>query len=246
MHRYQILIEYVGTNFIGWQIQSKGPSIQKLVQIKISKLLKEKITLVGSGRTDSGVHAIEQSAHFDCKKKILNLNKFLQSTNYFLNKKLVSITNIKKKSLNFHSRFSAKQRIYSYIIFNRTSKPSIERNRGWHIRKKLDLKLMKKGAKKLLGTNDFSTFRSSSCNAKSSIRTITSIRIKETKDKIQINFKSKSFLKQQVRSMVGCLKYLAEKKWNLKKFENVFKSKKRTLCAPPAPAHGLFLKKVIY
>ena len=246
MHRYQILIEYVGTNFIGWQIQSKGPSIQKLVQIKISKLLKEKITLVGSGRTDSCVHAIEQSAHFDCKKKILNLNKFLQSINYFLNKKLVSITNVKKKSLNFHSRFSAKQRIYSYIIFNRTSKPSIEKNRGWHIRKKLDLKLMKKGAKKLLGTNDFSTFRSSSCNAKSSIRTITSIRIKETKDKIQINFKSKSFLKQQVRSMVGCLKYLAEKKWNLKKFENVFKSKKRTLCAPPAPAHGLFLKKVIY
>ena len=85
MYRYQILIEYVGSNFIGWQIQSKGQSIQKLVQIKISKLLKEKINLVGSGRTDSGVHAIEQSAHFDCKKKILRLDKFLQSVNYFLN-----------------------------------------------------------------------------------------------------------------------------------------------------------------
>ena len=246
MHRYQILIEYVGTNFIGWQIQSKGQSIQKLVQIKISKLLKEKITLVGSGRTDSGVHAIEQSAHFDCKKKILNLDKFLQSINFFLNIKLVSITNIKKKSLNFHARFSAKQRIYTYVIFNRISKPSIERNRGWYIRKKLDLELMKKGAKKLLGTNDFSTYRSSSCNAKSPIRTITSIKIKEVKNRIQINFQSKSFLQQQVRSMVGCLKYLAEKKWDLKKFENVLKSKKRTLCAPPAPAHGLFLEKVIY
>jgi len=246
MHRYQILIEYVGTNFIGWQIQPKGQSVQKLIQIKISKLLKEKINLIGSGRTDSGVHAIEQSAHFDCKKKILNLDKFLQSINYFLNIKLVSITNIKKKSLNFHARFSAKQRIYTYIIFNRTSKPSIERNRGWHIRKKLDLKLMKKGAKKLLGTNDFSAYRSSSCNAKSPIRTITSIKIKEVKNKIQINFQSKSFLQQQVRSMVGCLKYLAEKKWDLKKFENVFKSKKRALCAPPAPAHGLFLERVIY
>ena len=246
MHRYQILIEYVGTNFIGWQIQSKGQSIQKLIQIKISKLLKEKINLVGSGRTDSGVHAIEQSAHFDCKKKIINLDKFLQSVNYFLNLKLVSITNIKKKSLNFHARFSAKQRIYTYIIFNRVSRPSIEKNRGWHIRKKLDLKLMKKGAQKLLGTNDFSTFRSSSCNAKSPIRTIKSIKIKEVKNKIQIQFKSKSFLQQQVRSMVGCLKYLAEKKWDLKKFENVFQSKKRTLCAPPAPAHGLFLEKVIY
>ena len=246
MHRYQILIEYVGTNFIGWQIQPKGQSIQKLIQIKISKLLKEKINLVGSGRTDSGVHAIEQSAHFDCKKKIINLNKFLQSVNYFLNLKLVSITNIKKKSLNFHARFSAKQRIYTYIIFNRISKPSIEKNRGWHIRKKLDLKLMKKGAKKLLGTNDFSTFRSSSCNSKSPIRTIKSVKIKEVKNKIQIQFKSKSFLQQQVRSMVGCLKYLAEKKWDLRKFESVFKSKKRTLCAPPAPTHGLFLEKVIY
>ena len=246
MHRYQILIEYVGTNFIGWQIQPKGQSIQKLIQIKISKLLKEKINLVGSGRTDSGVHAIEQSAHFDCKKKIVNFDKFLQSINYFLNLKLVSITNIKKKSLNFHARFSAKQRIYTYIIFNRISEPSIEKNRGWHIRKKLDLKLMKKGTKKLLGTNDFSTFRSSSCNAKSPIRKIKSIKIKEVKNKIQIQFKSKSFLQQQVRSMVGCLKYLAEKKWDLKKFENVFKSKKRTLCAPPAPAHGLFLERVIY
>ena len=246
MHRYQILIEYVGTNFIGWQIQSKGQSIQKLIQIKVSKLLKEKINLVGSGRTDSGVHAVEQSAHFDCKKKIKNLDKFLQSINFFLNIKLISITNIKNKSLNFHARFSAKQRIYTYVIFNRISRPSIEKNRGWHIRKKLDLKLMKKGAQKLLGTNDFSTFRSSSCNAKSPIKTIKSIKIKEVKNKIQIQFKSKSFLQQQVRSMVGCLKYLAEKKWDLRKFESVFKSKKRTLCAPPAPTHGLFLEKVIY
>jgi len=246
MHRYQILIEYVGTNFIGWQIQPKGQSIQKLIQIKVSKLLKEKINLVGSGRTDSGVHAVEQSAHFDCKKKIKNLDKFLQSINFFLNKKLISIINIKNKNLNFHARFSAKQRIYTYVIFNRISRPSIEKNRGWYIRKKLDLKLMKKGAKKLLGTNDFSTFRSSSCNAKSPIRTIKSIKIKEVKNKIQIQFKSQSFLQQQVRSMVGCLKYLAQKKWDLKKFENVFKSKKRALCAPPAPAHGLFLERVIY
>ena len=105
---------------------------------------------------------------------------------------------------------------------------------------------MKRGAKKLLGRKDFSAFRSSSCNAKSPIRTMKSIKIKEVKNKIQIQFKSQSFLQQQVRSMVGCLKYLAEKKWSLKKFVEVFKSKKRTLCAPPAPSHGLFLKKVIY
>ncbi|MDC0855461.1 tRNA pseudouridine(38-40) synthase TruA [Candidatus Pelagibacter sp.] len=246
MCRYQILIEYVGTNFIGWQIQLKGKSIQKLIQTKISKLLKEKITLVGSGRTDSGVHAIEQSAHFDCNKKILNLEKFLRSINYFVNDKSISIRTIKKRSLKFHARFSAKKRIYRYVIFNQLSKPSIDKNRGWHISKKLDLRLMKLGAKKLLGTNDFSTFRASSCNARSPIKTMELIQIKSKKNKIEIKFTSQSFLQQQVRSMVGCLKYLSEKKWDLQKFEFIFKSKKRNLCAPPAPAHGLFLEKVIY
>jgi len=246
MHRYQILIEYVGTNFIGWQIQPKGKSIQKLIQTKLSKLLKEKISLVGSGRTDSGVHANAQSAHFDCKKEIQNINKFLKSVNHFVNSMSISILNIKKKSMNFHARFSAKQRVYKYIIFNRLSCPSIEKERGWHIIKKLDVSLMKQGAKKLLGTQDFSTFRSSSCNAKSPIRTMKSIKIKSIQGKIEIKFQSQSFLQQQVRSMVGCLKYLAEKKWDLKKFNLVFKSKRRTYCAPPAPAEGLFLEKVIY
>ena len=246
MHRYQLLIEYVGTNFIGWQIQSKGSSVQKLIQVQLVKLLNEKISLVGSGRTDSGVHAIEQSAHFDCKKQIPNLNKFLKSINHFVNNMNVSIIKIKKRNINFHARFSAKQRIYKYIIFNRLSRPSIEKGRGWHIIKELDVMLMKKGAKKLLGTKDFSTFRSSSCNAKSPIRTIKSIKIKSIKGRVEIQFKSQSFLQQQVRSMVGCLKYLGEKKWNLKKFDLVLKSKKRTLCAPPAPAEGLFLEKIIY
>jgi len=246
MHRYQILIEYVGTNFVGWQIQSKGKSVQKFIQTKLSKLLKEKILLIGSGRTDSGVHASEQSAHFECKKKIQNLDKFLKSVNHFVNDMNVSIININKRNINFHARFSATQRIYKYVIFNRLSKPSIEKERGWHIIKKLDIPLMKKGAKKLLGTKDFSAFRSSSCNAKSPIRTMKSIKIKSIRGRIEIQFKSQSFLQQQVRSMVGCLKYLAEKKWNLKKFDFVLKSKKRILCAPPAPAEGLFLEKVIY
>jgi tRNA pseudouridine38-40 synthase len=236
----------MGTGFVGWQIQSKGRSIQKLIQTKLSKLLKEKILLIGSGRTDSGVHAIAQSAHFECKKEIQNLNKFLKSVNHFVNDMNVSIISIKKRNINFHARFSAKQRVYKYVIFNRLSRPSIEKGRGWHIIKELDISLMKKGSKKLIGTKDFSTFRSASCNAKSPIRTMKSIRISSTRGRIEIQFKSQSFLQQQVRSMVGCLKYLAEKKWDLKKFDFVFKSKKRILCAPPAPAEGLFLEKVIY
>ncbi|MDA8937307.1 tRNA pseudouridine(38-40) synthase TruA [Candidatus Pelagibacter sp.] len=246
MVRYQLLIEYVGTSFRGWQIQKKGSTIQGLIQEKLTKLLKEKIILNGSGRTDTGVHAIEQSAHFDCKNEISDLIKFLKSINHFLNDQDIAIKNIKKRSNKFHSRFSAKQRIYKYIIFNQISTPIIEKKRGWHVRKPLDLDLIKKGAKKLIGTNDYSTFRSSSCHAKSPIKTIKSVKIKSTKNKIEIEFNSQSFLQQQVRSMVGCLKYLGEKKWDLKKFDKAFKSKKRTLCAPPAPPEGLFLARIIY
>ena len=240
MTRYQLLIEYVGTDFRGWQIQRKGLTIQGLIQEKLTKLLKEKIILNGSGRTDTGVHAIQQSAHFDCKSEIKDLITFLKSINHFLNDKGVAVTKIKKRSNKFHSRYSAKQRIYRYIIFNQISEPVIEKNRGWHVRKPLDLELIKKGAKKLIGTNDYSTFRSSSCHAKSPIKTIKSIKVKSLKNKIEIEFKSQSFLQQQVRSMVGCLKYLGEKKWDLKTFNKAFRSKKRILCAPPAPPEGLF------
>ena len=112
--------------------------------------------------------------------------------------------------------------------------------------KDLDLTTMKKGAKKLVGTKDFSTFRASSCRAKSPIKTMKLVKIKSSKNKIEIEFRSQSFLQQQVRSMVGCLKYLGEKKWSLEKFDDVMKSKKRALCAPPAPPQGLFLSRIIY
>ena len=246
MFRYQILIEYVGTNFRGWQIQKKGKTVQGLIQEKISKLLKEKIALYGAGRLDVGVHAIEQSAHFDCKIKINEQSKFIKSINYFLNKDGVTILKIKKRNSNFHARFSAQMRVYKYIIINRMSGLVLEKNRGWHIIKELDLDLMKKGAKKLIGTKDFSTFRKSSCRAKSPIKTMKLVKIKYLNGKIEIEFRSKSFLQQQVRSMVGCLKYLGEKKWTLKKFDNVINSKKRVLCAPPAPSEGLFLSRIIY
>ena len=246
MFRYQILIEYVGTNFRGWQVQKKGKTIQGLIQDKISKLLNEKIIIFGSGRTDTGVHAIEQSAHFDCKRKILNTEKFLKSINYFLNKKDIAILKVRERNNKFHARYSAKMRIYKYIILNRLSGPVLEQNRGWHIMKKLDLNIMRKGAKKLVGTKDFSTFRASTCRAKSPIKTMKLVKIVSSKNKIIIEFQSQSFLQKQVRSMVGCLKYLGEKKWSLEKFDDIIKSKNRILCAPPAPSEGLYLIRIIY
>ena len=246
MFRYQILIEYEGTNFRGWQIQKKGNTVQGLLQDKISKLLKEEVIVYGAGRLDVGVHAKEQSAHFDCKNKIDKIDKFLKSINHFLNKDGIAILKIKRRGKNFHARFSAKIRVYNYVIINQISRPVLDENRGWHIIKDLDLELMRKSAKKLIGTMDFSTFRKSSCRAKSPIKTMKLVKIKSTKNKIEIEFRSQSFLQQQVRSMVGCLKYVGEKKWSLKKFINVMNSRKRTLCAPPAPPHGLYLTRVIY
>jgi tRNA pseudouridine38-40 synthase len=243
---YQIIIEYDGTNFVGWQIQKNGLSVQEAVQNILIKMLKQKIILYGSGRTDSGVHALEQSAHFNTKTKINNKFFFLSTINFFLNKKKISILKINQKKNNFHARYSAKKRLYRYVIINRIAPLSLERNKAWHVKSTLNLEVMKKAAKLLEGTKDFSTYRASTCSAVSPIRTLEKVKVKKKKNKIVITFQSKSFLQQQVRSMVGCLKFVAEGKWSLKKFKIVMNLKKRKNCAPPAPAQGLYLSKVYY
>ena len=248
---YQIVVEYDGSKFVGWQIQKNGKSIQGEIQKAIKKVfgIQFKDNLTGSGRTDAGVHALGQSANFfiygginpNRKKEILN------RWNFLLEKKGISLLSIRTRNKNFNARRSAKERIYLYKIINRSSSLTLDKNRVWHVRKKLNVKEMKKGAKLLIGTHDFSTFRASSCTAKSPIRTIKKISIKKERNgKISIRFISKSFLQKQVRSMVGCLKFLGEGKWDITKFKKSLKSKKRSLCAPPAPACGLYLEKVKY
>ena len=245
MQRYQIKVEYDGTNFVGWQYQKNGLSIQEILQNAIFQFSKEKVTVTGAGRTDAGVHAIAQMAHFDLKKKIKK-KSFILGVNQYIGNNPVTILNIKKTNNKFHSRFDAKKRTYQYVIINRQSSLALQKNKAWHIRKKLDLKAMKKGAKLLLGTHDFSTFRASSCGAKSPIKTLKKASIEKNKERIILKFTSKSFLQQQVRSMVGCIKYLGEGKWKLDDFKSAFKSKKRSNCASPAPSCGLYLTKVYY
>ncbi len=246
MGKYHIKIEYDGSKFVGWQYQNNGISVQEVLQKAFFKFLKEKVTVNASGRTDAGVHAIEQSAHIELKKKIINKEVFLNSINFYLKKYPVSVLSIKKKENTFHARYSAKKRTYKYTILNRNSPSPLNKNRAWFIKKKLDINLIKKALKILKGTHDFSTFRASSCQAKSAIRTLDSATFKKLGEIIEITFSSKSFLQQQVRSMVGAIKYVGEKKWTLEQFKNNFKSKRRVNCAPPAPACGLYLKKVKY
>tara|TARA_Y100000748_G_C15362250_1_gene436252 strand:- start:24 stop:797 length:774 start_codon:yes stop_codon:yes gene_type:complete len=248
---YQIIIEYDGSKFVGWQLQKNGKSIQGEIQKVIKQVfgMHFRENIIGSGRTDAGVHALGQSANFfiygginPSKKK-----EFLNRWNFLLAKKGISILSIRTRNKNFNARHSAKERTYLYKIINRASSIALDKNRVWHVRKKLDIHVMKKGAKLLTGTHDFSTYRSSSCTAKSPIRTIKKISIKKNRNgKILLRFVSKSFLQKQVRSMVGCLKFLGEGKWNISKFKISLNSKKRSTCAPPAPACGLYLEKVKY
>ena len=245
MQRYKIKIEYEGTPFVGWQFQKNGQSIQEVLQKAIFNFSNEKVIVTGAGRTDSGVHALAQTAHFDLKKKVQKKN-LLSGLNQNIGNKPVTILKVNKTNKNFHARYDAKRRTYRYLIINRQSPLTLQKNKAWHIRKRLDLLSMKKGAKFLLGTHDFSTFRASSCGAKSPIKTMEKILIKKNKDKITLQFTSKSFLQQQVRSMVGSLKYLGESKWSLKDFIKSFKSKNRLKCAPPAPACGLYLVNIEY
>ena len=245
MQRYKIIIEYDGTPFVGWQFQKNGLSIQEVLQKAILNFSNEKVVVTGAGRTDSGVHALAQIAHFDLKK-IKEKKKFLPGLNQHIGTNPITVLKIEKTNKKFHSRFGAKKRTYQYIIINRQSPLALQKNKAWHVRKKLDIQLMKKGAKLLLGTHDFSTFRASSCGAKSPIKTIEKVSIKKNKDKIILKFISKSFLQQQVRSMVGCIKYLGDGKWSLKDFNKSLISKNRKRCAPPAPSCGLYLTKISY
>ncbi len=246
MNNYLLKIEYDGTKFVGWQFQKNGRSIQDVIEKALNKIFKSKIRVTGAGRTDKGVHAYGQYANFKIDKNIKDKKKFINSINYFLNEDFISVLDIKKKNLDFNSRFNAKERIYEYRIINREGRLSLHRNQAWHIKKALDLKLLRKGAKILEGTHDFSTFRASSCSAKSPIKKMNSIKVKKKGELISITFKSQSFLQNQVRSIVGCLKHLSCKRWTLEYFKKVLRSKKRSSCAPPAPACGLYLKNIRY
>ncbi|MDA8822276.1 tRNA pseudouridine(38-40) synthase TruA [Candidatus Pelagibacter bacterium] len=246
MFNYLIKIEYDGTKFVGWQYQKNGFSIQDKIEKALKRIFNYKIRINGAGRTDKGVHAFGQFANFFIKNKIIDEKKFLNSINFFLGKNLISIILVKKKNKEFHARHSAKERIYEYQIINRQGRLALNKNKAWHIKKKINLSLLKKAAKLLEGTHDFSTFRAASCSANSPIKKINSVKIKKKDDKIFIRFSSKSFLQNQVRSMVGCLKYFSVGKWSYGQFKQAFKSKKRMKCAPPAPACGLYLFNIKY
>ena len=176
MYNYLIKIEYDGTKFVGWQYQKNGISIQEKIEKALKKIFRYKIRIIGAGRTDKGVHARGQFANFLIKEKIYDKKKFLNSINFFLGKNLISIIKINEKKLSFHARYEAKERTYEYQIMNRLGSLSIDNNKSWHIKKKINIKFLKDSAKILEGTHDFSTFRAASCSAKSPVKKMNAVK----------------------------------------------------------------------
>jgi tRNA pseudouridine38-40 synthase len=245
MQRLKCIVEYDGTHFVGWQRQINGKSVQETIENAIEKLAEKKITIFGAGRTDAGVHAVRQVFHFDFDKDI-DAKKITDALNFHLKNNSISILKTELVHNDFDSRRDAKLRIYKYIIINRDSPLSIEKDRAWQIKINLDEKKMNDAAQVLVGTHDFTTFRAASCGAKSPIKTMEKINIFRKDDYIYSYFESQSFLQHQVRSMMGCIKLVGENKWSKQDLLDALNSKDRSKCAVPAPAAGLYLENIIY
>lgn len=245
MPRYSCIIEYEGTDYHGWQKQNDCPSIQQSLIEAIEKFCGQKVDVIASGRTDAGVHAIAQVAHFDLNKNH-PIEKVMGAINFHLRPQPISVIDCKVVDENFHARFSANKRYYVYRIINRRAPLVLESNRAWHVAVPLNVSLMEDAAKVLIGRHDFSSFRDSHCQAKSPVRTLDNISINKSGDLVEINIDAQSFLHHMVRIIVGTLKLVGEGKWNKGDLVEALESKKREFAGPTAPACGLYFEKVDY
>ena len=244
MYNYKIIVEYDGTNFVGWQQQENGKSIQAVLQAAAFKLSGEKIIIFGAGRTDAGVHAYGQVASFTINKKI-ETDVIRDGLNQHLRPHPISVQKAELVDSKFHARFSAIKRWYEYKIINRRPPLTIDTNRAWCVYKKINVEKIKTESSSFLGRHDLNAFRSAHCQSKSSIKTIEDIHIKHEGEKIFFNVCAKSFLHSQVRIMVGTLVDIAKGNIN-KTIIDIINSKNREIAGQTAPAHGLYLKKIDY
>ena len=245
LNRYKLTIEYVGTGLAGWQYQNNSTSVQQIITEAIYSFSGEKVILHSAGRTDAGVHAIGQVAHFD-SVKYFDPFKIMQAINHFVRPYLIGVTYCEAVSQDFHSRFTAIKRHYLYKIINRSGVVVIDKDRVWWIRQQLDIQAMREGANYLIGKHDFTSFRAKHCQAQSPIRTLDSIEIIKENFEVKVYVSAPSFLHHMVRNIVGSLALVGLGKWTPTDIKTALDVKERAAAGPTAPACGLYFLRVDY
>ena len=243
MPRYKITIEYDGTPFSGWQWQDHVPSVQRTLTDAIASFAGETSMVQGAGRTDAGVHALGQVAHFDLTKDY-ETDTVRDALNAHLRPRPVAVLSAEKVAPEFDARRSAIRRHYLYRIANRRPDLTLDRLRAWRVPRRLDVEPMHAAAQRLVGKHDFTTFRSTECQAKSAEKTLDKLDVSRAGDEVHIVAVARSFLHNQVRSMVGTLVAVGDGKWTANDVSRALAARDRTACGQVAPPEGLYLVKV--
>jgi tRNA pseudouridine38-40 synthase len=243
--RFKAIIEYNGSGFVGWQRQATGPSIQQSIEEAIVKFCAEKVVVHGAGRTDAGVHALGQVAHFDLKKEATTAT-VRAAINFHLKPAPIVLVSVEEVSADFNARRSARHRVYLYRIVNRRAPLALDKGRAWHVTHRLDVPSMHEAAQVLVGKHDFTTFRASLCQARSPVKTLDRLDIVREGDEIRVHAEARSFLHHQVRNMVGTLKLVGQGKWSAADVRKALEARDRAAGGPTCPPDGLYLVKVGY
>jgi tRNA pseudouridine38-40 synthase len=245
MPRYKLTIEYDGTPYVGWQIQDNGPTIQGALTDAIAAFTGKYPIVYGAGRTDAGVHALGQVAHVDLARD-WDIDNVRDAINFHLRPRPIAVLVAERVDETFDARFSATRRHYLYRISNRRADLALEQNRAWRVPRPLDRDAMHDAAQKLTGKHDFTTFRSTECQAKSPVKTLDRLDVARDGDDVRVTASARSFLQHQVRSMVGSLVHVGEGKWSADDLAAALAARDRATCGQVAPPHGLYLVRVEY
>jgi tRNA pseudouridine38-40 synthase len=246
MPRYRVTLEYDGTPFVGWQVQANGPSVQGCLAQAVQKLCGADVTIRGAGRTDAGVHAMGQVAHFDLPRDY-PADTVRNAVNFHLKPNPIAVLDCAVISDGFDARFSATARHYRYRLLPRPAPPALDRNRVWWLPHGVSAEAMHDSAQVLIGRHDFTTFRAAGCQAKSPVKTLDRLDVsQQDTGEIWIEASARSFLHSQVRSLVGSLKLVGEGRWTRVDLRRALDARDRSACGPVAPASGLYLMRVDY
>ncbi len=245
MTRWRVSIEYDGGPFVGWQRQDNGRSVQGAMEDAVKAFSGETVSVFGAGRTDSGVHALGQVAHFDLTR-VTDPDTVRDAINFHLKPQPVAVLDAAEAAPDFHARFSAIERQYIYRIANRRAPLALDAGRAWHVAVPLDVGAMGEAAKALIGHHDFSSFRAVQCQADSPEKTLDEVTVTAAGETIEFRLRARSFLHNQVRIITGTLKLVGEGKWSALGVAKALAARDRAAAGPTAPPHGLYLAAVRY